>query len=328
MDMKTTTIAVPILLGALWLAGCGGPAEQKSDAGNSAVGVVQPTTKLIFSAGGPPNMELRPGAVEDWTLRIEDVKSGKAVIGFETVHERDLHLIVVSSDLKKFSHLHPKNLGNGVFSIRTSLGDPGKYKLYADYKPRGGQPQVAQQEVVVKAKPGAKSGTAAAKLVPDVLKDAWITKKLVRGGKAEVSESSAKPVSGTEPRYEVALMPMPAKFGAGEESILHFQVRDAGGKPLTDLQPYLGALGHCVVISEDTNTYLHTHPTNDNGDRSVGGALTGGPDVMFSTVFPAPGKYKAWGQFKHRGQVITASYVVEVGAGGTGAVDEHAGHSH
>ena len=37
-----------------------------------------------------------------------------------------------------------------------------------------------------------------------------------------------------------------------------------------------------------------------------GSAQSGGPDVMFHTNFPEPGLYKAWGQFKHRGQIITA----------------------
>lgn len=32
------------------------------------------------------------------------------------------------------------------------------------------------------------------------------------------------------------------------------------GKPVKDLQPYLGALAHTVIISQDGSEFLHTHP--------------------------------------------------------------------
>jgi len=37
-----------------------------------------------------------------------------------------------------------------------------------------------------------------------------------------------------------------------------------------------------------------------------------GPDVVFSAQFLAPGLNKAWGQFQHRGHVITAPFVLDV----------------
>ncbi len=59
---------------------------------------------------------------------------------------------------------------------------------------------------------------------------------------------------------------------------------------------------------------------------------SGGPDVMFHTNFPKPGLYKVWGQFQHKGKIITANYVVNVTPGqtqkSTGAADEAMPHSH
>jgi hypothetical protein len=78
---------------------------------------------------------------------------------------------------------------------------------------------------------------------------------------------------------------------------------ELSGKPITDLQPYLGAVGHVVILSENTEQYLHVHPTDERA---------AGPDAKFSTTFPGSGVYKIWGQFKRDGQLSTVSFVVNV----------------
>ncbi len=88
------------------------------------------------------------------------------------------------------------------------------------------------------------------------------------------------------------------------ESLLRFVVIDAdSGLPATDLEPYLGATGHLLIVSSDLSTAVHGHPE---------GVRTTGPAVTFGPVFPAPGVYKMWVQFQRRGQVITAPFVVRV----------------
>ena len=58
----------------------------------------------------------------------------------------------------------------------------------------------------------------------------------------------------------VQLVPQPRTIYAGLHTELLFRLSDAVGQPVSDLQPYLGAMGHCVAISEDTTLYLHSHP--------------------------------------------------------------------
>jgi hypothetical protein len=148
------------------------------------------------------------------------------------------------------------------------------------------------------------------------------------------SHPEGDPAAAPGPTYEVAMMPMPMRLVAGHDAMLHFQVRDGSGKPLTDLQPYLGAMGHAVILSSDTRIYLHAHPMeggtesmNHEGmkhdmpgmESSTGKSdappASGGPDVIFHTNFPTPGLYKVWGQFQHRGKIITAPFVVSVAPG-------------
>jgi hypothetical protein len=78
-----------------------------------------------------------------------------------------------------------------------------------------------------------------------------------------------------------------------------------------------------VILSEDAQTFAHTHgeqvgaPTIHGGagghDDSPAHAPTGafGPEIAFHHTFPAPGDYKVWGQFRdHHGQILTADFVV------------------
>jgi hypothetical protein len=247
----------------------------------------------------------------------------------------------VSKDLSYFAHLHPTYKGNGVFTLPVVLppNGAGGYKLYADYTPQGGSQEVAQHDLG-----WGHLKRAPVPIVADKMgKDGWINKYVVAGPEGQFIatpqnqlKADAGPLFMNDgPRYTVALMPMPAKPVAGQDVMLHFQVRDAKGQPIKDLQPYLGAMGHCVVLSSDTKTYLHSHPMEGGEmagmDHDRGGMKTegdkehpehavpksGGPDVMFHTNFPTPGVYKAWGQFKHKGKIITAPFVLSVAGGAT-----------
>ena len=66
---------------------------------------------------------------------------------------------------------------------------------------------------------------------------------------------------------------------AGTESELTVTVtRD--GEPVTDLQPYLGALGHLVAIRDGDLAYLHVHPLDeaDGVGRAAGAVRRRGAD--------------------------------------------------
>jgi len=95
----------------------------------------------------------------------------------------------------------------------------------------------------------------------------------------------------------------------GEESELTLSVsRD--GRPVTDLQPYLGAFGHLVVLRDGDLAYLHAHPV----DEADGATATSGPHVRFATTAPSAGDYRLFLDFKHDGVVRTAAFTVSAGA--------------
>jgi hypothetical protein len=109
--------------------------------------------------------------------------------------------------------------------------------------------------------------------------------------------------------YHIELILQPRELVATRHAHLAFRLsRD--GKPVTDLWPYIGAMGHCVIISEDTQSYLHSHP--EQFTAAPAPDERGGPVVAFHTAFPKPGRYKVWGQFKRGDEIIVADFVVNV----------------
>ncbi len=190
------------------------------------------------------------------------------------VHEHPLHLIITDEQLEYFDHIHPEPQPDGSLAIPYRFADERRYLLFAELTPAGDRAQAFR--FALDHQP------------------ATINHLPISAGAREIGA------------YHVELLTQPRQLIAQREAQLVFRLmRD--GKPVMDLRPYLGALGHCVVISEDTGLYLHSHP------EQLTPPVSGGPVVAFHTEFPRAGRYKVWGQFKHRDEIIVADFVVEVG---------------
>ena len=84
---------------------------------------------------------------------------------------------------------------------------------------------------------------------------------------------------------------------AGKEGSLTFTVTDEKtGAPVTDLEPYLGAPAHMLIVRTDLSDAVHEHPEEQ---------LTGGPTISFHPLIPAAGDYKLWIQIQRAGRVLT-----------------------
>lgn len=192
--------------------------------------------------------------------------TGQTVRDLAVVHEYRLHLIIISADLAFFDHVHPARQDDGSFALDYKFPGNGNFLLFADLTPEGDRSQVFRIEV-------------------------GRDRRARHGGLGEAALPTAREIAG----YHVELIPQPRTLVEGRHAHLSFRL-ERNGQPVTDLQPYIGAMGHCVIISEDTQRYLHSHPTQLTAPPSP--ATRGGPVVSFHTTFPAPGRYKVWGQFK------------------------------
>jgi hypothetical protein len=89
--------------------------------------------------------------VDLWTdrLQIEANSPLQLTLDFhkrflETVHERPVHLVVVSKDLAWFDHIHPLPVPGDGLSVSYSFPSAGDYWIYADYTAPGAAPAVAR----------------------------------------------------------------------------------------------------------------------------------------------------------------------------------------
>jgi heavy metal-binding protein len=230
---------------------------------------------LELSATPTAPLAGRPVAL---TFVVRYADTDQPIRNFDIQHERPFHLFVVSHDLDYFAHVHPRLAKDGRLHISVVLPRPGPYQLYGDFAPSGHAPQMLQRSLVT-AGYHSTLAAAAAHLVPD------LTPKIVRGLRMRIRIPDAV---------------------AGRELLVTSTVEDArSGAPITDLQPYLGAQGHLMVISEDLADGLHSHPEANVSSAS-------GPDVVFQMRFPRAGLYRLWFQVQHGGEVATFSFTVPV----------------
>ncbi len=224
------------------------------------------------------DVTLRPranGGASGFRFTVRHPESGAAVTSFIDVHERPFHLFIVRRDLETFAHLHPERMADGSFEVKHAL-DPGEYVLIADFLPAGGTPQLVQRVVATPSYNGPLFGTPRAMSVGPA-------EQVIAGLRIHLDAASPKP---------------------RRETPLRFQIADANtGAPVRDLEPYLGAAGHLLLVSDDAATAIHAHPE---------GGPTSGPAVTFEPTFPSAGLYKLWVQFQRKGQVVTAPFVIAV----------------
>jgi hypothetical protein len=221
------------------------------------------------------------------SLMITEQKVGEPIKQFDIIHDKLMHLIIVNSqDLSHFAHIHPKlDKETGIFHIIHTFAKAGKYKMWIDVKPKGGIQILTAFDFNVKGQPVHSPA--------DITPDKTFLKEVVTDGQS----------------YQVTLNFQGEHLGVGRDTKMTFEIRDANGKPISNLEPLMAAGGHCVIITADAHEFLHVHPTEEVVDVA---SWRGGPSVSFLANFPKPGLYRAWGQFQHEGRLLTADFTFEV----------------
>ncbi|KKI93424.1 hypothetical protein WQ54_04080 [Bacillus sp. SA1-12] len=190
-------------------------------------------------------------------------QQGNPVDDLEVNHEKLMHLIIVDEHLAEFYHVHPEKTGKGIFKLNKKMPE-GTFKAFVDIKPNNLSYQVKPITLMIGNKGTTHSHQA---LQPD--------------------QSLTRKIEG----YEVTLNMSSQK--ANVPITMSFELNQ------TRLEPYLGAMGHIVILNEEATDYIHVHPVSDQEPR-------------FETKVEEPGIYKIWAEFKQNGEVRAFPFVVEI----------------
>jgi hypothetical protein len=167
---------------------------------------------------------LRPGQTATLTFRVKDPATNQTIKRFEIVHEKLMHLFLVSENLEFFAHQHPVLQDDGSFRLSVALPYGGMYRMLADFYPSGSVPQLAIDTLFV-------SGTSE----PVSIEPSLVPSK-AKNLTASLRMDPEQPLAGLETKLFYTL------------------------DPIEGLEPYLGVWAHMLVASEDLIDLLHVHP--------------------------------------------------------------------
>ena len=215
----------------------------------------------------------------------------------EVEHEKLVHVIVINDDFTIFSHIHPEDSklttnemkDKGLFAINYTFAKSGRYIVGINF--------------------AANSKDYTKKFYVDAA-----------GIKKENSKKdlSAKKIFGN---YSVNLSY--SKITAGKPVALKYYF-EKDNKPLEDMEPYLGAAMHVVIVKDDLTDFMHTHAMvgmggmmdmntsmNMNMDMKVPSKF--GPNLEVDAEFPEKGLYHIFAEFRHNGKVVLTHFMVDAG---------------
>lgn len=275
MNMKsiTTVILALIVIGAGWLLLSGShsapltaltPLMQSKIQATAALSPEQPT------AGTPTKI----------TFTITDENGKPAAL--MTHHARYVHVVIVSKDLATLGHIHPQDFTtdmaseekSGVYSVNYTFPEAGQYVVAADVMT---DTDTLSQEFLVNVTGSPAMGS---------VKEDMSLSKCFKGYEQESADKYTKPFLVSESEvacpegYKVTLTPGSPTIVAGAETLLRLHV-EQGGKPVTDLVPYLSAPLHFAIVPESLAFVLHRHGSIDETlDTGSGMEMSTGDTTM------------------------------------------------
>ena len=225
------------------------------------------------------------------TVRLED-RNGRPLQRLRAHHERILHAVIIGRDLNVFAHIHPEDLGaltnemlnTATFPLRFTFPRAGDYLIGLDFASEDG---LYSKTVRVHVNGRPNMG-------------------------APALDFSRTKVFGP---YRIVLETVPKEIKSAEQTKLHYII-EKNGKPVTDLEPYLGAAMHLAIVSSDLTHFIHAHgdipggPEADADHEHAALPEKFGPRIESTVVFPQKGIYKIFSQVQNHGEIVLFDFIV------------------
>jgi hypothetical protein len=208
-------------------------------------------------------------------------------------HGHLMHLFVVSPELDRLWHLHPRQVATGVFDQRLPVVPAGRYELFGDVVHKSG--------------------------VPETVTASFETAGIDGGPLTGDDSAFPSPLAG-----RIVWVRDDQPLVTRRLTMFTFRVEDSAGRPARDLELYMGMPGHAVFVRRDRQVFAHVHPS---GSASMAAMEMAAPSaaahahqdaalpatVSFPYGFPEPGDYKIFVQVKRGGRIETGAFDAHVG---------------
>jgi len=226
------------------------------------------------------------------TLRDPGWLRSRRIDDFVPDHGHLMHLFVVSPELDRLWHLHPKQEAVGTFEQRLPDLPAGHYELFGDLVHQTGVSETVTAAFDTRGGGGELTGDDSASPSPSAGRIVW-----VQNGQPLVTKRL---------------------------TLFTFRVEDSAGQPARDLELYMGMPGHAVFIRKDRQVFAHVHPSGSAPMAAMEIAAPSGSahahqdaalpaTVSFPYGFPEPGEYRIFVQIKRGGRVETGAFDAHVG---------------
>jgi hypothetical protein len=188
-------------------------------------------------------------------------------------HGKLMHLFLIKEgSLDVFAHLHPQRSDTLNFYSKLPPLPPGRYHVFADITRYTGFAETVSSTLEIPEKP-IFNFTSQQEITLLDRDDTYTFSNPVGSGKSDFSLDASFLLCGSPGQktdlpggYTAIWESDDNGFKAGKLYSLDFALFNPQNEPV-ELQPYLGMLGHAVVLKHDASVYIHLHPT---GNYSMG----------------------------------------------------------
>ena len=299
-----------LALGRLWWT--------DAAAAKSSVMIYQPP-KLHVSLEPDGKMLLNIGE-SNWHIRRPETVMTSLIPD----HGHLMHLFLIRMpQMDKFYHLHPEQTGPMAFADDLPPMEAGHYKIFADIVRASGFPDTMVADVEIPSTAGKPMAGDDSEATAPALAD------------SRSANASCELPDGARMIWERD----PGPLASNRLLWFRFRVEDASGKPVTDLEPYMGMAAHAVFVASDFSVFAHVHPdgsvpmaaltladasltgtANSASNLGAGMSMVGmnmpaaslPAEVSFPFGFPKAGVYRVFVQVKRRGAIETGVFDADV----------------
>lgn len=336
-------VAAVLVGGAFWW---------KTAAANLSNRMIYTAPDLFVSLVPGDQMLLRIGNSKWHTRRPETVATP-----LMPDHGHLMHLFLIRTpQMDRFYHLHPVQDKGGVFLDELPPVAAGHYQVFADVVRVSGFPDTLSAQIDIPETAGKPlSGDDSTASAPPISADSQNARDTSGANSKDAKDTNEQDTrdaqaslisslpDGTRMVWERASGPLPAN----QLLWFKFQLEAANGKPVANLEPYMGMAGHAEFVRSDLSVFAHVHPDgsvpmaavqladatlaknaanpaspnppattemNMPGMATMPGMADGSlaPEVSFPYGFPKPGLYRIFVQVKYNGQVETGVFDAQV----------------